>query len=57
MNLVDGGKFLNFTPLSLLSACLAANNCAAVLGVVGSGSGPGFPVIAMVPFTSMYASA
>ena len=56
MHLVNGAQFLNVTPLSLSSACLAANNCAAVLGVVGSGSGPAFPVIVIVPFTSMYAS-
>ena len=57
MHLLNVVELLNITPLSLSSACLAANNCADVLGVVGSGSGPAFPVIAVVPFTSMYASA
>ena len=57
MHLVNGAQFLNITPLSLSSACLAANNYAAVHGAVGSGSGAAFPVIVIVPFTTMYASA
>ena len=42
MQLVKRVQFLNATPLSLSSACLAANNCAAVLRLAGSGSGPAF---------------
>ena len=57
MHLVDGAQFSNITPLSLSSSCLAAYNCAAVLGAFGSGSGRAFPLIVIVPFTSMYASA
>ena len=44
MHLTDGAQFLNITPLSLSSAYLAA------------GSSPA-PVIVIVPFTSIYASA
>ena len=57
MHLVNGAQFLNITTLFLSSVCLAANNYAAVLGRSGSGSGPAFPVIVIVPFTGMYASA
>ena len=56
MQLVNGAQFLNATPLSLSSACLASNNCAAVLGLSGSGSGPAFPVIIIFPLTRIYAS-
>ena len=52
MHLVNGAQFLNITPLSLSSACLAANNCASVFPA----GGPVFPVIVTVHFTSMYAS-
>ena len=55
MHLVNGAQFLNVTPLSLSSACLAAHDFAAVLRQ--SVSGRAFPVIVIVPFTSMYASA
>ena len=51
MHLVNGGQFLNVTPLSLSSASLAANNCASVLPA----GGPAFPVIVIVPLTCMYA--
>ena len=54
MHLVNGAQFLNITPLSLSSA---ANNCAAFFGASGFYSGPAFPVIVIVPFTSTYASA
>ena len=57
MHLTNGAQFLNVTLLSFSSSCLAANNCAAVLEAFSSGSGPAFPVIVRVPFTSMYASA
>ena len=57
MHLVNGAQFLNVTPLSLSSARFAAISYAAVLGESGFGSGPAFPVIVIVPFTSMYASA
>ena len=61
MHLVNGAQFLNITPLSLSSACLTANNCAnncaAVFGAVGSGSGRAFLGIVIVPFTSMYVPA
>ena len=40
----------------LSSPSLAANNCAAALGASRSGSGPASPVIAILPFTSIYAS-
>ena len=53
MHVVNGAQFLNVTPLFLSSACLAANNCASVLP---AGS-PAFPVIVIVPFTSIYESA
>ena len=45
MHLVNGAQFLTITPLYLSSVCLAANNCAVVLGTFGSGSGPASPVI------------
>ena len=35
MHLVNGTQFLNVTPLSLSSACFAANNCASVLPSAG----------------------
>ena len=57
MHLANGAQFLNVTPLSLPSACLPANNYAAVFGASGFGSSPAFPVIVIVPFTRMYASA
>ena len=44
MHLVNGAQFLNVTPLSLSSARFAAS------------SSPS-PVIVIVPFTSIYASA
>ena len=44
MHLVNGAQFLNVTPLSLSSACLAAASSPA-------------PVIFIAPFTSMYESA
>ena len=44
MHLVNGAHFLNVTPLSLLSACLAAASFPA-------------PVIVLVAFTSMYECA
>ena len=44
MHLVNGAQFLNVTPLPLSSAPYAAASTPA-------------PVIAIVPFTSMYASA
>ena len=53
MHLVNGPQFLNITPLSLSSACLAANNCASFL----PSGGPAFLLIVIDPFTSMYASA
>ena len=56
MHLVNGVQFLNITLLSLSSlssASLAANNCASVLPA----GAPAFPVIVIVPFTSMYTSA
>ena len=53
MHLVNGAQFLNITPLSLSSVCLAANNCASILPA----GAPAFPVIVIVPFTSMYTSA
>ena len=56
MQLVNGAKFLHATHLSLSSACLTANNCAAVLGLSSSGSGPTFPIIFMFPLTRIYAS-
>ena len=56
MQLVNGAQFLNATPLSVSSVCLAANNCAAVIGLAGSGSGPAFPVIVILPLTRIYAS-
>ena len=43
MQLINGGQFLNATPLSLSSACLAAASAPA-------------PVIVFVPLTRMYAS-
>ena len=43
MQLVNGAQFLNGTPLSLSSGCLAAASAPA-------------PVIAIVPLTRMYAS-
>ena len=43
MQLVNGAQFLNATPLSLSSACLAAASAPA-------------PVIVIVPLTRMYAS-
>ena len=43
MQLVTGGQFLNATPLSLSSACLAAASAPA-------------PLIVIVPLTRMYAS-
>ena len=43
MHLLNGAQFLNVTPLSLSSACLASTLAPA-------------PVIAIVPFTSMYES-
>ena len=57
MHLVNGAQFLNVTPLSLSSACLAANNCATVLDASGFGSAPAFLVIVIVSFTSIYESA
>ena len=54
MHLVNGAQFLNVTPLSLSSARLDANNCAAVLAALGSGSDPAFPVIVIVSFTSIH---
>ena len=53
IHLVNGEQFLNITPLSLSSACFAANSYASVLPT----GGPVFPVIVIVPFTSMYAPA
>ena len=53
MHLVNGAQFLNVTPLSLSSVCLAANNYASVLPA----GGPAFPLIVIVFFTSMYESA
>ena len=44
MHLTNGAQFLNVTPLSLSSACLAAAASPA-------------PVIVIVPFTIMYESA
>ena len=41
MHLVNGAQFLNVTPLSLSSSCLAAASSPA-------------PVIVIVPLTSMY---
>ena len=49
MHLVNGAQFLNVTPLSLSSYCLAAKNCASVLPT----EGPAFPIIVIVLFTSM----
>ena len=43
MQLVNGAQFLNATPLSLSSTCLAAVSAPA-------------PVIVMVPLTKIYAS-
>ena len=43
MHLVNGAQFLNITPLSLSSACLAANNCAAFFVASEFYSGPAFP--------------
>ena len=48
MHLVNDARFLNVTPLSLSSVCLASNNCAAVLGASGFGSAPAFPVIVIM---------
>ena len=44
MHLVNGTQFLNVTPLSLSSACLAA-------------APSPVPVIVIVPFTGIYAKA
>ena len=44
MHLVNGAQFLNVTPSSRSSACLAASSFP-------------YPVIVIVPFASMYASA
>ena len=44
MHLVNGAQFLNVTPFSLSSACLASALAPA-------------PVIVIVPFTSIYESA
>ena len=44
MHLKNGAQFLNVTPLSLSSACLAAASSPALM-------------IVIVPFTSMYESA
>ena len=57
MHLANGTQFFNITPLSISCACLTANGCAAVLAASGFGSGPTFPIIVIVPFTSMHASA
>ena len=43
MQLINGARFLNATPLSLSSACVAAASAPA-------------PVIVIVPLTRMYAS-
>ena len=48
MHLINSAQFFNITPSFLSSACLAANNCAAVLGGSGSGSGPSFTAIIIV---------
>ena len=50
----NGAQFLNATSLSLSSASLAANNCAAVLRLFSSGSGPASPVIVIIPLTRIY---
>ena len=52
MHLTNGAQFLNITPLSLSSACLAANSCSACLGAARFGCAPALPVIVIVPFTS-----
>ena len=53
MDLVNGAQFLNITPLSFSSAFFASNNCTLVLPA----GAPAFPVIVIVPLTSIYASA
>ena len=56
LQLIKGAQSLNITTLFLSSACLAANNCAAVVGAAGSGSAPPSPVINILPLTSIYGS-
>ena len=55
MQLINGVQFSNITPLFLSSACLAANNCAALLRLFVSGSHPSILVIVIFPLTSIYA--
>ena len=57
LQLVNGAQFLNIMSLFLSCACLSANNCAAVLGASGSGSGPASPVIVILPLKNMYESS
>ena len=52
LQLINGTQFLNTVPISLLSACLAANNGASVLPAAV----PASPVIVIIPLTSIYAS-
>ena len=56
LQLINGAQFLNINPLFLSSACLAANDCVAVLDVSGFCSGPASLVIFILPLTNMYAS-
>ena len=56
LQLINAAQFLNITTLFLSSACLAANNCAAVLGASGFGSSSPYPVIIIPLLTSMYPS-
>ena len=52
MQLTNGARFLNATSLFLLSVNLASTNCASFLPT----GGPAFPVIAIFPSASLYAS-
>ena len=49
LQLINQEQFLNITPLSLLSACLAANNYASLLPEAV----PAPPLIVILPLTSM----